>query len=987
MDEQLDSALHYGHVGRATYLPEFQEWVFSRSFAQPASIAYTGFTKTAIQSPVHASRRITTKTIQSADKTLIPQTYPDLAAHWSSIHDDSFSEIITTTASLYDPQVSSLLDLGYALDNRNDDTRLRPSPIPIAAVVTGECGNKISFRTLVDDGAELATSTGISALRVPSIGHSETSEWSKRGAPIRQVCFAQSIEEKGTWMAARLSQSTIIFRPTILREPVPMYNGDDDMVALALPLQNSRLDANPVVEIPNSRTGGFPHADVTFNPWYPKQFAIVDTRGCWSIWEISGRHRRRRATWIAECKMNGSLSPRYNQSDPISARHDGWASIEWIADFSTILVSDRRCSMLYQLRGGDVLPSVVELGMCKQSEWILDAQRSAQNTSHFFILTNYRLLWFDISVAPQNDQGLRPPLRSNLSWRHFRDSEDTTLRVSSLLVKDQVNVVVYSKLTELVQVFSCPLLEVDHSQPISLPDPSMLHVPPEPDSLALGKDSQTHFSTLIFREIEHSLAPPGNTFYNPDMSLYKLFWIDSSLAVHESLFQGPDVKRDDESIHAENGQVLRLKKRHYAHRRIRDPDDEDFVVDDWDETIVPQRVGLHQARSRDPADDLQWTLNWTSIYAHSVANINAAADQGDKSRLKITFDHLITEIEKGQAEDSEDWQTSKTILELSPTQPMIEDIDDTAHDITRLISTIVSQTPELPKRWRYMILPAQFSKTFHGLPTLWSKQASGFDFVGTYDQLVEDWLSSISQDIPRLTRVMKERVIRGIALDLLLSQLIRTSQIPKNDFQEPYADGLIDENPPGEKLDTTVSRHPSLHLLSSSHVSSSQLQASQDEHSQVPGKDGSRAPSAPVFSALSALTSIKKPRTLPRNVAALLSHWSLGGDPSVYEWEKTSYLLDEEESQRTARAMTPRRQKKPQKPIGPEAFSLPPTPVAPFIRTWGSQPDQPSTLSLLPSSQPTVDDAPMTQMEPGQFGTREFKRNVKSKKKRRAAGF
>jgi hypothetical protein len=30
---------------------------------------------------------------------------------------------------------------------------------------------------------------------------------------------------------------------------------------------------------------------VTFNPWYQRQFAIVDIRGKWSVWEITGRQR------------------------------------------------------------------------------------------------------------------------------------------------------------------------------------------------------------------------------------------------------------------------------------------------------------------------------------------------------------------------------------------------------------------------------------------------------------------------------------------------------------------------------------------------------------------------------------------------------------------------------------------------------------------------------------------------------------------------
>jgi RNA polymerase I-specific transcription initiation factor RRN6 len=70
----------------------------------------------------------------------------------------------------------------------------------------------------------------------------------------------------------------------------------------------------------------------------------------------------------------------------------------------------------------------------------------------------------------------------------------------------------------------------------------------------------------------------------------------------------------------------------------------------------------------------------------------------------------------------------------------------------------------------------------------------------------------------------------------------------------------------------------------------------------------------------------------------------------------------------------------------PEATSQPGTPIAPSIRTWGSQPTDALPAFPLPSSQPTLDE-PMTQIERGLFGAREARKSQKSKKKRRAAGF
>ena len=269
MDEHADCALHYGHIGRAIYHPETRSWTFSRSLARSDSITYTGVTNTTVSPPL--IRLSESKTFgpygQPPDPKLIPHAHPHLAVHWSSIHENEFSRFVTDANEISDPHVSTLLDIGYAVDPGYDDAKLRPSPIPIAAVVTGECRNTISFRVLVEDTVEL-TNEKLS-FRVPAIGDTETTEWSTQGARVRQICFAQPMEEdeeKGTWMAARLSESITVFRPLYHREPAPVHLHYDDPAMHSIPLQNSRLDANPAVEILSSYTGGFPYADVAFNP-------------------------------------------------------------------------------------------------------------------------------------------------------------------------------------------------------------------------------------------------------------------------------------------------------------------------------------------------------------------------------------------------------------------------------------------------------------------------------------------------------------------------------------------------------------------------------------------------------------------------------------------------------------------------------------------------------------------------------------------------
>jgi len=433
MDEHPDTTLHYGHVGRAVYLPETKTWTFARSFTRCTPISYTGVTKNTVPSAGNASElQLPHKITRRPDDKLIPNTHPDLAAQWPTINDDAYSKVITDTAEICDPQISTLFDLGYALDHMSDDSSSIPAPVAIAAVVTGVSRDTISFRMIEDEIAEIQREG--SSLHIPSIGDAETTEWSQRGAPIQQISFARPVKGKTAWMAARLKTMIMIFRPTFQREPVPAHVNGTDTEAFAIPYRNSRLDANPVVELSENVTGGFTLADVTFNPWYSRQFGVVDIMGNWSVWEIRGRQTKHGSTYIARKVSMASLPSRDGKPQFERPRHDGWASIVWVADFSTVVVSDRRCTALYQMTGEGVRSSSVELGMNKQSEWVLDLERSIQNPSHFFVLTTSRLLWFDVTTAPLYSNGTRPPLRPRITWRHFRDPEDTTLRISDLMV-------------------------------------------------------------------------------------------------------------------------------------------------------------------------------------------------------------------------------------------------------------------------------------------------------------------------------------------------------------------------------------------------------------------------------------------------------------------------------------------------------------------------------------------------------------------------
>lgn len=224
-----------------------------------------------------------------------------------------------------------------------------------------------------------------------------------------------------------------------------------------------------------------------------------------------------------------------------------------------------------------------------------------------------------------------------------------------------LHMVLYSKLTELVQVFPCPLLVDEPTELVAVPDPFLLDVPSEFGESLTEKGMFVHYSTLLFREIGHSPATVGKSHYNPDMKLAKLFWIDSSLAVHESIFRLPDGKPETEDeMHLETSKVLQLKRRHHVPKKNMD-NDKNFIVDDWDETVAPPLAAVHQKLSSDDDVDLQWTLDLTSIYASAVAKLAVGRSPDNTGPLGSTFDQLILDRETDLADTSEGWMATETM--------------------------------------------------------------------------------------------------------------------------------------------------------------------------------------------------------------------------------------------------------------------------------------------------------------------------------------
>lgn len=277
-------------------------------------------------------------------------------------------------------------------------------------------------------------------------------------------------------------------------------------------------------------------------------------------------------------------------------------------------------------------------------------------------------------------------------------------------------------------------------------------------------------------------------------------------------------------------------------------------------------------------------------------------------------------------------------------------------------------------------------------------KAGKLNLIYTYDNLVSGWLSHLPHDIPGRTRITKEKFIRRLAVDIVLSQINISRKLP---------DGETDPNELFRHQDDAESSNPEtsydFHRTGTPRLSS--LPASEIGGNDTTSRSGLVTGNSglsdsqpldrvPVYSSLSSLTTLKSQPSISRSAEAVLSHWVPGTDPVAYDWQKTVHSVEGEESQGTSRATTPKRKSRKKTPqgIGMSSPALPSTPAAPITHAWGSQPTSggPSRVTLQSSQVTALDeDLPMTQLERGVFGGREANKRsaTKTRKKKRAAGF
>ena len=430
MSEACPLGLNYGHYGEPSYDSENHEWHFPRQAGRTPELRLIGQPVRAFQSPLHAPTAHVQSAIERARniKDLTHQ-YPELLPASSLLPGlAQVSEVVDEVTSSHDATVSELLAIGEAVDtDKNGHRGLRT--VSIAAAAGGAAGEAVRLVLLnnVKLGWQDSKNIRLNAFRSKG---GEEGWWYGNGSPVQQLVFAEAEGRPSPWLAVRYHGNITVLRPELRR------NAFMPPLAPAAPNRNipSRLNANHITTLRIDHANDVPYADVAFNPWYNQQIATIDQKGSWAVWDIEKRDKQAKGArfWNVKKTRHGELLDGLPEVGTLnSSVADGWGVILWAGDPSRIFVASRTIFAVLDITGNPRRLFSPKLLSSTTVEWILDVKRSSKDLTHVFVITTLSIFWLQVTSSAGTYDVEEPAVGAKclLSWRHFRDPEDISLRL------------------------------------------------------------------------------------------------------------------------------------------------------------------------------------------------------------------------------------------------------------------------------------------------------------------------------------------------------------------------------------------------------------------------------------------------------------------------------------------------------------------------------------------------------------------------------
>jgi RNA polymerase I-specific transcription initiation factor RRN6 len=981
--------LSYGHLGEATYDIDTQEWRFSLGSSaldiqQLLPLRFA--TRPSI--PTFSEKVVTD--FKLGTKWLIksrPETFPANAI---------LRPLARTQSSAYlGPRVGQLLAIGYAKDVEQTFGSRKTA---IIATACGEAGHVLRLIKPRIERHEWGRESS-ARLSLMDLGSSDQGYWVGTGGRILQITYSEDASQPDIWLAVRQANATTIFRPIYGANTTPAVVPNGHTKAYP----SSRINANPVAIFTTESSGSRGHADVAFNPWYTRQFAVVDELGSWSVWDIEGGQKKNSIARLLPGKSANIfddyvLDPTLKVPD----NADGWHQILWVGTVSTIVVCNRRHFAVFDIKAAPTRLQSRDFFTATNSDWILDLKRSPSNLSHLFVLTSSRIFWLEVIPGGEEKAG-DIGFKILLSYRHFRDANDKSMRLAVLrgeegrihtlnkriLLIETVSVTIYSEKLPLLNIYTFSL-NSDVLGPTSCH--GSLNLIKGVDDQDAGIQSQ--MQTLFFletplRAIPNRLKGTEYQYIEEDVKFYQLLVVGSDLGLSSGVctMQLSSFQSSESAIIPVTAPTRTYihTPRYMSSKRIVD---EPWIIPDGQDDEPPQATNRPYKQilsSWAAKDDTRLTINFRSVFQEAFG-------RDDSEHIEESWTKSLEKaLNRMQQEKKSDELAMTTFLELCQIPGLSEDLEQAAPILRDFFESL--KRDEEPNASSSLTLSNLTLCPGIRFQTL---QDSGLpDLLKVYDEVAENWIASLPLRVPGLTRLAKFKIARKVAVELCLSSIgaslrNNSSAIPVTEGDEPLA--LPDKS-------AATSRATSPALFSSQIPQSSQpgSQFCLPTPAQTPSLYSQSHASASEYAEDPAIlrlrqyvVSIKSKPDL--GTSKILSQWPAEPrvDPATYSWEEIQKKAAAEESgeedSHKKRREDARRKRKTERFLSRESTAAAETsssqPV--FMPFGGSQPD---IAEHAYSSQTIVDDVPMTQPDRGAFGSRTTQQGKKKLKKKRTAGF
>jgi hypothetical protein len=251
--------------------------------------------------------------------------------------------------------------------------------------------------------------------------------------PVLQLVFSER-RNVGEFLGVRKRSSITLLRPVYAEHSQRTHTGPAEEGAST----GYRVRWEHVATLPVSHTGGHHLSNVHFDPRNERRFAVVDTHGHWSIWEIAGRPpRSARVLW----RVSLAGSAKFKASTSAGSRGgDGWFQLCWLnhRHEDRLLVCKRRSAQLFDTTGELVehVDARLYSGTGMRRGVVLDVRPLTGRGDMCVVLTSGMVLLMKLR-AEEETGGKDGAVEMVCSWVHFRGANDHNLQVRVVDVSER----------------------------------------------------------------------------------------------------------------------------------------------------------------------------------------------------------------------------------------------------------------------------------------------------------------------------------------------------------------------------------------------------------------------------------------------------------------------------------------------------------------------------------------------------------------------